>query len=90
VISVSFAPQASILRLFCREDRDVASRRWQVSVTRAKLYVDLNPSRDGKRKRTKVCINTVRYLGSASTSDGASHFTWVQASEGIAKLVVFG
>jgi hypothetical protein len=68
----------------------MASRRLQVSVTRAEHYVDVNPSRDGKRKRTKVCINTVRHLDSDSTTDGAIHFTWLQASEGIAKLVVFG
>jgi hypothetical protein len=68
----------------------MASRRLQVSITRAELYVDLNPSRDGKREHTKVCINTVRHLGSDSTTDGAPHFTWMQTSEGIAKLVVFG
>lgn len=68
----------------------MASRRLQLSVTRAEPYVDPNPSRYGKRKHTKVCINTVRHLDSDSATDAAVHFTWLQASEAIARLVVFG
>ena len=68
----------------------MASRRLQIRVTRAELYVDPSPPRNDKRKHTKVCVNTVRHLDSGSTTDGAAHFTWLQASEAIAKLVVFG
>jgi hypothetical protein len=67
----------------------MASRRLQVSVTRAELCVEPNPSRHGKRKHTKVCGNTVRHLDSGSTINGAADFTWLQASEATANLVAF-
>jgi RepB DNA-primase N-terminal domain len=58
----------------------MASRGFQVSVTRAKSYVAANQLRSGSRKRTERCIAKVRHLYRDLDTDCETRLTSLRAS----------
>ena len=59
----------------------MASRRFLVVVSGAKIYVTANPLRSDRRKRTKDSIDTVRHLYLDFDADGEARLTSLRTSD---------
>ncbi len=80
MIAVSLARQAAVLDCPCPEAH-IASRRFLVVVSGAKVYVTATPLRSDRRKRTKDSIATVRHLYLGFDIDGEARLTLLQTSD---------
>src|ERR1700675_734608 len=80
MIAVSFARRAAVLDCSCPEAH-MASRRFLVVISGAKIYVAANPLRSDRRKRTKDSIATVRHLYLDFDIDGEARLTSLRTSD---------
>ena len=67
----------------------MASRWSQVSVTRAEIYVDRNPLRSGRHKRTKESTAAVRHLCLDLDTDRDARLTALRASDALPTPITF-
>jgi hypothetical protein len=67
----------------------MASRWSHVSVTRAQIYVDRNPPRSGRRKRTKGSAATERHIYLDFITDGEARLTALRASDALPMPITF-
>jgi hypothetical protein len=67
----------------------MASRWSHVSVARAQIYVDRNPPRSGRRKRTKGSAATERHIYLDFITDGEARLTALRASDVLPMPITF-